>query len=173
MHDQRPCRGSRVRRHEATHDNEYSTSFSFPSTWKGAHTHSHTITHKKRSTGEHVGCFGNKRRWNVILQWRAQRWQPGRSREVGAYSSNVRKEFCMSSSSWAYSALILASPSFTGSWGDKRNTVLQARSEHFELRKEKPLPCGTMHRFEHRIRKMFYLYVTNEQYCNVEEAEVK
>lgn len=39
----------------------------------------------------------------------------GKAVRVGAYSSNVRKPFCMSSSSCAYSAFILASPSFTGS----------------------------------------------------------
>lgn len=115
MHDQWPCRGSRVRRYEATNDNEYSTSFSFPSTQKCTRTLTQSLT--KRSTGEHTG-FGNTRRWNVILQWRGQRWKPERSWELGDYSSNVRKAFCMSSTSWAYSALIFASPSFTGSWAD-------------------------------------------------------
>lgn len=96
MHDQWQCGGSRGCQHEATNNNEYSTSLSFPSTWK--HTH---CQNKKKGTREHVGfaeyneveCdsaaegFGDekqKRRW-----------------KVEAYSSNVRKAFCMSSRSWA------------------------------------------------------------------------
>lgn len=49
-------RGSRVRRYEATNNNDYSTSFSLPSTLKC--THAHTITHNKKSTGEHTGFMG-------------------------------------------------------------------------------------------------------------------
>ena len=119
-HDLWPGRGSRVSLYEATKNNEYSTTFSFPSTYNCAHNHPQGST----GGGAHTGS-GSSRRRNVILQWRGQRWKSERSPKAGVYSSNVRKLFCMSSNSWAYSALIFTSPSFTGSCTDVRNTFLE------------------------------------------------
>lgn len=50
----------------------------------------------------------------VECDWEVE-MRTGKVCRFGVYSSNVRKAFCMSSSSWVYSALILASPSFNGS----------------------------------------------------------
>lgn len=77
----------------------------------------HTLSHshpQKEHRGAH-GFQGSTRRWNVISAVEGSEMKTGKVVRVGAYSSNVRKPFCMSSSSCAYSAFILASPSFTGS----------------------------------------------------------
>lgn len=46
-------RGSRVRRYEATNNNEYSTSFSLPSTLKCTHSHSHNHSQREEHRGAH------------------------------------------------------------------------------------------------------------------------
>lgn len=77
-HDQWPCRGSRVSQYEATNNNEYSTSFSFPSTWNCVHTHTHS---HNRPQKEHRGTHrfqGIWRRWNVILQVEGSEMKTGK-----------------------------------------------------------------------------------------------
>lgn len=86
--------------------------------------HSLTRSLTTRSTGKHTG-LRNTRRWNVICSGGSE-MRTGKVRELAAYSSSVRKAFCMSSTSCAYSALILASPSFTGSCSNTETVSQEA-----------------------------------------------
>lgn len=95
-----------------------------------AHTHSRNHSQKRSRGGRGVGGGRGARRSSGIRGGGMWFCSGGlrdeiRKRWREAYSSNVRKLFCMSSNSWAYSALIFASPSFTGSWIDR-----EIQSEH-------------------------------------------
>lgn len=83
-----------------------------PISFTHTHTHTRTFTH----TGSQGVADDVWEYTEVECVQRVEESGDGNTgRAAGAYSSNVRKAFCMSSRSCAYSALILASPSFTGS----------------------------------------------------------